>query len=323
MPGLRAMTPADVDPAADAILADDWGDRRAWFAFAATHPECHVFVADDGRGGILGTGVATVNGPVGWIGTIWVAPAARRTGLGRALTEATIDAAESADCRTLVLVATAEGRPLYERLGFRVATEYRILEAPGLGGDPGSGGAGGGGASRGSTGRDGTARVAEPGRGADTGQEAATQPGRATPPERTIRTRPFEPGDLAAMAALDRAATGEDRRHLLAAFATPGGTLVGTDPGTVRSFLVRAPWGGGATIATDPDAALALLTARRRGTSADRRVRCGILAENRDGAARLEADGWREAWRAPRLHRGEPLSWLPDRIWGQFNHALG
>ena len=93
-----------------------------------------------------------MNGPVGWIGTIWVAPAARRTGLGRALTEATIEAAESAGCRTLVLVATAEGRPLYERLGFRVATEYRILEASGLGGDAGRGGD--------------TGRGAEAGRGA-------------------------------------------------------------------------------------------------------------------------------------------------------------
>jgi GNAT superfamily N-acetyltransferase len=309
------MTADDVDPAADAILADDWGDRRAWFAFAATHPACHVVVADDGRGGILGTGVATVNGPVGWIGTIWVARAARRTGLGRALTEATIDAAESAGCRTMALVATAEGRPLYERLGFRVATEYRILEAPGLGGDTDPGGGDNGG---------GTGRAAGAGRGTDAGHGTPILPEGAMQAERTIRARPFEPGDLDAMAALDRAATGEDRRHLLEAFASPEGTLVGTDADrVVRSFLVRAPWGGGATIAADPDAAMALLTARRLGSGPDRRIRCGVLAENRDGAARLEADGWREAWRAPRLHRGEPLAWLPDRIWGQFNHALG
>ena len=29
------MTDADVEPAAHAILADDWGDRRAWFEFVA------------------------------------------------------------------------------------------------------------------------------------------------------------------------------------------------------------------------------------------------------------------------------------------------
>ena len=86
------MTPADIEPAAQAILADDWGDRRAWFEFAVTHPHCRVFVVDDGDGAILGTGVATVNGPVAWIGTIWVASAARGQGLGRALTMAPIDA---------------------------------------------------------------------------------------------------------------------------------------------------------------------------------------------------------------------------------------
>jgi hypothetical protein len=42
-----------------------------------------------------------------------------------------------------------------------------------------------------------------------------------------------------------------------------------------------------------------------------------------EGAAALEADGWTEAWRAPRLVRGAALDWHPDRIWGQFNHALG
>lgn len=88
-------------------------------------------------------------------------------------------------------------------------------------------------------------------------------------------------------------------------------------------FVVRAPWGGGATIAPDLADALAILTARRHAYPADRRVRCGILSSNERGAAALEADGWSEAWRAPRLVRGEPLDWHPEHVWGQFNHALG
>jgi hypothetical protein len=29
------------------------------------------------------------------------------------------------------------------------------------------------------------------------------------------------------------------------------------------------------------------------------------------------------SWNAPRMIRGEPLNWQPERIWGQFAMALG
>jgi GNAT superfamily N-acetyltransferase len=274
------MTVADIEPAATAILAADWGDRRAWFEFAVAHPECRAFVAEDDDGEIAGTGIVTINGPVAWIGTIWVAPSARGRGLGRALTEAPIAAAENAGCQTLVLVATDAGQPLYERLGFTVQAWYRTMEAPGLAG-------------------------------------ASDDDG-----ERVVRA--FRVDDLDAMADLDRAATGEDRRHLLAAFASPDTTRVVTRAqDRPAGFVIRAPWGGGATIAPHPDDALAILRARRLAAGPDKRVRAGILLENEAGGAALVADGWTEAWRAPRLVRGRPLEWHPDHIWGQFNHALG
>ena len=279
-PRLRPMTTADIEPAAAAILADAWGDRRAWFEFAVAHLECRAFVAEDDDGAITGTGIVTINGPVAWIGTIWVAPTARGRGLGRALTVAPIEAAEGAGCRTLVLVATDAGQPLYERLGFTVQTWYRTMEAPGLQSGPEE----------------------------DTGG----------------LVRAFRPDDLETMAALDREATGEDRRHLLAAFATPDTTrVVTTAQDEALGSVVRAPWGGGATIAPRAADAIALLRARRLAAGPERRVRAGILLENVAGAEALDADGWTEAWRAPRLIRGEPLDWQPDHIWGQFNHALG
>jgi GNAT superfamily N-acetyltransferase len=278
------MTAADIEPAVVAILADDWGDRRSWFEFAVGHPGCQVVVAE-ADGEVVGTGVATINGTAGWIGTIWVATAWRGRGLGRRLTEATIDLAEAAGCRTLILVATDAGRPLYERLGFEVRTWHHILEAPG--------------------------RVS--GDGPRSGSE---------PPPRPIR--PFGPPDLAPMARLDAAATGEDRAHLLGAFASPTTTKVALSPtGEVAGFLIRPPWGGGATIAPTIDAAVALLEGRRDGYPADRKVRCGILEQNPAGLAHLTGLGWTEAWRAPRLERGPQLDWEPTAIWGQFNHAMG
>jgi len=277
------MTPADIEPASRAILADDWGDRRAWFTFAASHPRCRVFVAEGDDGAVIGTGVATINGPVAWIGTIWVASATRGRGLGRALTEATIDAAERASCRTLVLVATESGRRLYEPMGFTLQAWYVTMEAPGLAASD-----------------EGSRRRAGP------------------------VVRAFHAGDLDAMAGMDGAATGEDRRHLLAALAAPDTTRVVTNADdSPAGFVIRAPWGGGATVAPRPEDALAILRARRVAAGAERHVRAGILLENEAGAAILAADGWTEAWRAPRLSRGEPLEWQPDHIWGQFNHALG
>jgi GNAT superfamily N-acetyltransferase len=270
------MTPADVDPVAAAFVREGWGDRRLTLEFMTRHAQAHPFVADDG-GTVVGTGIVTVNGSVGWIATIWVAPGWRRRGVGRALTQATIDTADDASCRTLLLVATEVGRPLYESLGFEVQTWYRILEAPGLGDEP-----------------------IDP------------------------RIRPYRPSDLPAMAELSTLATGEDRMHLLAAFASPETALcIVRADGTLGGFVVRAPWGGASTIAPRLDEAEAILHARRVGRGPEQRIRVGLLAENEAGLERLLASGWTESWRAPRLIRGDPLRWQPEAIWGQFNFGLG
>ena len=278
MVDLRPMLPADVDAATELILSNDWGVRRDWLAYAAGAAACAPFIATEPDGRVVATGVGTANGPVGWIGSIFVAPDARGHGLGRAVTQAIVDALELAGCRTLCLVATADGRRLYERMGFEVHTRYRILEAPGL---PAAG--------------DGRSLV-----------------------------RAFEAADLRAMSALDRQATGEDRRHALAAFANPTSTKVLASPdGELRGFVCRAPWGGGATIARTTDDALAIADARRRAAGEGGKVRVGILRENEEGHRRLIAAGWTPSWSAPRMIRGEMPEWRPGWIWGQFNHAMG
>ena len=110
------MLAADVDPAAEMVLGNGWGVRREWLAYAARSDRCVALVAD-ADGEIVATGVGTINGPAGWIGSIFVAPAQRGRGLGRAITEAIIDRLRAAGCRTLLLVATAEGRPLARPAG--------------------------------------------------------------------------------------------------------------------------------------------------------------------------------------------------------------
>jgi predicted N-acetyltransferase YhbS len=276
LPLIRPMTPADVEPVAAAFLRENWGDRRLNLDFVTRHARARPFVAEaDGK--IVGTGVVSLNGSVAWIGTIWVEPAWRRRGVGMALTQATIEAAEDAGCRTLLLVATEAGRRLYERIGFEVQTWYRILEAPGL-------------------------------------DHEDVDP----------RIRPYQPSDLEGMGGLAAAATGEDRTHLIAAFASPEtAQCLVRDDGSLGGFIVRAPWGGGSTIAPGLSDAEAILHGRRVGRGPDQRVRAGLLIENEAGLERLLSTGWSEAWSAPRLIRGEPLRWQPEAIWGQFNHALG
>jgi GNAT superfamily N-acetyltransferase len=285
MPDLRSMLPTDVDAATEMILSHEWGVRREWLQFATTEPACVPIVAE-ADGGIVGTGVGTASGPAGWIGTIFIAKAWRGRGLGRAITQAIIDRLDARGCTTLVLVATSEGRRLYERMGFKVQTRYRILEAPGLAAEGAPGGPG------------------------DPGAAGAV--------------RPFRDVDLPALLALDLEGTGEDRGHAIRRLAGPDTARVLDGPdGAIEGFVIRAPWGGGATIARSVDAALAIGTARRVAAGPTGRVRVGVLADNEAGLAALAEAGYREQWSAPRMVRGAPLRWRPEWVWGQFNHAMG
>ena len=274
-PFLRAMAPTDVEPATEMILRNDWGVRRDWLEFATTQPACFPVVAET-DGAIVATGVGTASGAVGWIGTIFVEPASRGRGLGRAITESIIGHLGDAGCRSFALVATNEGRQLYERMGFQIQTRYRILEAVGL-----------------------------------------------APADEPAAVRAFQAADLPGLIALDREGTGEDRAHAIARFAAPETARVLMDGDGLHAFVIRAPWGGGATVARTPDAALRIVTARRRAAGPEGRVRVGLLDENAEGMARLTEVGFRLLWSAPRMVRGEPLDWHPEWIYGQFNHAMG
>jgi GNAT superfamily N-acetyltransferase len=274
-PFLRAMAPADVEPATEMILRNDWGVRRDWLEFATSQPNCYPIIAEaDGQ--VVATGVGTANGEVGWIGTIFVEPGWRGRGLGRSITQSIIGRLDGAGCRTLALVATNEGRQLYERMGFDVQTQYRILQAVGL-----------------------------------------------PPIDAPDGVRSFQTVDLPGVIELDREGTGEDRTHAINRFAAPETARVLVNGDGVDAFVIRAPWGGGATLARTPDAALRIITARRRAAGPEGRVRVGLLDENAEGMARLTEVGFRLTWSAPRMVRGESHVWHPEWIYGQFNHAMG
>jgi len=133
--------------------------------------------------------------------------------------------------------------------------------------------------------------------------------------------RAGRPGDRAAVLALDRQATGEDRGRLLGALWPAGGRVAG-GAGAPRGFHLASPWrSGGATIATDPEAGLALLEAVRRGGAEELSV--SVPAGNRTGLLALEAAGFQERSVTTRMRLGPPLPWRPEAVFGAHNLFWG
>jgi GNAT superfamily N-acetyltransferase len=128
---IRDMTPADIDPAVALYRSGGWDERRPFLDKILANPSCRSLVGVR-DGAVVATGIATVNGPVGWVGSIFVEQSLRRHGLGRAMTDAVCAHLDAAGCTTQALIASEYGLPLYEKMGFRIASWYQILEAPPL-----------------------------------------------------------------------------------------------------------------------------------------------------------------------------------------------
>jgi GNAT superfamily N-acetyltransferase len=98
-----------------------YGYGGDWFSRALGRlpdGEVHIYVARQ-NGEAVGCAAATDHGSNTEIDMVAVVPEARGQGLsGKLMAHALADAVERG-CRTSTLVATALGRPVYERLGFR------------------------------------------------------------------------------------------------------------------------------------------------------------------------------------------------------------
>ena len=123
------------------------------------------------------------------------------------------------------------------------------------------------------------------------------------------------------MAALDRAATGEDRRRLLTAL-WPAGGLVATADGRPLGFHLPSPWRpGGATVAADPGAGLALLDAV--GAAPGDEVAISVPTANSAAVDALETAGFSEVYRTIRMYRGPHVPWHPAALFSAHNLFWG
>jgi ribosomal protein S18 acetylase RimI-like enzyme len=125
---IRPMTADDVDAAVALALAQGWRNRIRFYDLVLHVPTAQPLVGEAG-GRVVATGLATANGTVGWLGAIVVDAAFRSRGFGRAMTEELIRRLRAAGCETISLEATDAGRPMYERMGFRLATSYHQLQS--------------------------------------------------------------------------------------------------------------------------------------------------------------------------------------------------
>src|SRR3954470_10852622 len=96
-------------------------------SWSAGQPDAHMLVAER-DGAIVATGAGIGFGPTAWIGAIAVRPEARGQRLRQRMTEAVIEALGERE--TLLLLASASGRPIYERMGFEPEGAYRVFHGP-------------------------------------------------------------------------------------------------------------------------------------------------------------------------------------------------
>jgi GNAT superfamily N-acetyltransferase len=138
--------------------------------------------------------------------------------------------------------------------------------------------------------------------------------------------RPLVPDDLDAVITLDRQATGEDRSAHVHAFAKHGWVFAGGRPDEVRGFYLPTPWTEGPVVASDPEAASALLDVARADAHRARGVtdmRFKLPAANRAGQSTLRGKGFSEGVLRARMIRGGAIDWQPELIYARFSGALG
>jgi GNAT superfamily N-acetyltransferase len=290
---IRDLTSADVDAAVALASAQGWRDRRRFYDLVLRTVTSRPRVGTVG-GRVVATGIATANGAIGWLGGIVVDARFRQRGYGRAITEDLIRLLRAAGCSTFSLEATSAGRPMYERMGFRLVTHYHQIEAGHLDGLP------------------------EPPAGTRVRRlDAADLPAvleldrAATAEDRSVPLTVL-------------AATGgwvlEDM-----AGGTAGATAAtaGASEGAIRGFLLPSERSYGAVIAPRFEDGLFLLDLHRSIVPVGAHVRAGIASENIEAVLELQARGWQETWQAPRLLLGPDVPWRPEWIWGQINSAMG
>jgi GNAT superfamily N-acetyltransferase len=116
----------------DAVLAAIEQVSRPLLRDAFRNGSYHGVLAESNGSGVVGGGgVLVVPWPGiephrAWIQNVYVVPKFRRRGIARELMRALIDWCRAQGLQSVNLHASADGRPLYEQLGFEATNEMRL-----------------------------------------------------------------------------------------------------------------------------------------------------------------------------------------------------
>jgi ribosomal protein S18 acetylase RimI-like enzyme len=126
---VRAMRQSDLAFADSLRALAGWNQTMAdWRRFRAMQPDgCFLAEWDGARAGTATTMI--YGSDLAWIGMVLVHQDYRRRGIGRGLLLKCIEHLQAQQVRCIKLDATPEGRPVYEKLGFREEWTLRRWEA--------------------------------------------------------------------------------------------------------------------------------------------------------------------------------------------------
>lgn len=123
---IQPLTSEDL-PFIAPIQPDGWPDILPSIKFYCSSKFCFPLKATV-NGTLAGIGTAIIFGKTAWLGHIIVHKDYRNNGIGTSVTQSLIDLVGKTSCRTILLIATSLGEPVYQKAGFEVQSQYLFLD---------------------------------------------------------------------------------------------------------------------------------------------------------------------------------------------------
>jgi GNAT superfamily N-acetyltransferase len=109
------------------IQPADWPDIRIPIAFYIEADYCFPFKFEI-EGVLVGIGTAILHEKTGWLATIVTHNDYRKQGNGKLITEYLVAFLKEHNCQYIYLIATAQGEPVYSKVGFITESRYEYYK---------------------------------------------------------------------------------------------------------------------------------------------------------------------------------------------------